>query len=538
MANAKQLMYDEEARRRTLAGVEKLAGAVKVTLGPAGGNVILDKSWGSPKVTKDGVTVAKDIELEDPFENMGAKLLHEAANKTSDDAGDGTTTATVLAEAVFKEGLKMVAAGADPMAVKRGIDRAVEAADEAITEMATPVKGRAGIAQVAAISANNDPAIGELLADAMEKVGKEGVVTVEEGKTMDTTLEVVEGMRCDRGYISPYFITSVESLEAVLEDPLILLYEKKISNLREFVPLLEKAVGSGRSILVMAEDVEGEALAGLVVNKLRGICKCCAVKAPGFGDRRKAILEDLAILTGGEVISEDLGIKLDAVELGQLGRAEKVTITKDHTTLVKGAGKKSAIKARCDLIRKQVETTTSNYDREKLEERLAKLTGGVAVVNVGAATETAMKEKKALVDDALHATKAAAEEGTVPGGGLACLQAIGAVEAVRDKVRGDEKIGIDIVARALRAPLAQIASNSGLDGEVVVAEILDKPSNIGLNALTGEYVDLVKAGIIDPAKVVKTALANAGSIAGLLLTTNTLVAEVKEKKEPVPDSIS
>ena len=538
MANAKQLMYDEEARRKVLRGVEKLAGAVKVTLGPAGGNVILDKSWGSPKVTKDGVTVAKDIELEDPFENMGAKLLHEAANKTSDDAGDGTTTATVLAEAIFKQGLKMVAAGADPMAVKRGIDKAVEAANDAITDMATPVKGKSGIAQVATISANNDSVIGGLLADAMEKVGREGVVTIEEGKAIDTTLDVVEGMRVDRGYISPYFITKVETLEAVLEEPLILLHEKKISNLREFVPLLEKVVSTGKVLLVIAEDVEGEALAGLVVNKLRGVFKCCAVKAPGFGDRRKAMLEDMAILTGGNVISEDLGIKLDAVSLGDLGTAEKVTVTKDDTTIIKGAGKKSAIRARCDLIRRQIETTTSNYDREKLEERLAKLTGGVAVINVGAATETAMKEKKALVDDALHATKAAAEEGTVPGGGLACLRVIPSAEAARAKLRGDEKIGADIVAGALRAPLRQIAANSGLDGDVVVAEVLAKPKNVGLNALTREYADLVKAGIIDPAKVVKTALSNAASIAGLLLTTSTMVAEIKEKEEPALESVS
>jgi len=538
MANAKQLMYDDEARRKILSGVEKLAGAVKVTLGPAGGNVILDKSWGSPKVTKDGVTVAKDIELEDPFENMGAKLLHEAANKTSDDAGDGTTSATVLAEAMYKEGLRMVAAGADPMAVKRGMDAAVAAAEGVITEMAKPVKGRDDIAKVGAVSANNDAFIGEKLAEAMEKVGKEGVVTIEEGKTIDTTLDIVEGMQIDRGYISPYFITQVETLEAVLEDPLILLHEKKISNLREFVPLLEKVVGLGRALLVIAEDVESEALAGLVVNKLRGTFKCCAVKAPGFGDRRKAMLEDLAILTGGKVISEDLGVKLDAVSPSDLGRVEKVTISKDNTTLVNGAGKKSAIRGRCDLIRKQIETTTSNYDREKLEERLAKLTGGVAVINVGAATEAAMKERKALVEDALHATKAAAEEGIVPGGGLAYLRAIPAAKKARSKARGDEKIGVDIVVRALRAPLRQIADNSGLDGDVVVTHVLEQSAKVGLNALSGQYVDLVKAGIIDPAKVVKTALKNAASIAGLLLTTNTMVAEVKDKKEPVPEGVS
>ena len=537
MANAKQLMYDDAAQRKILSGVEKLAGVVKVTLGPAGGNVILDKSWGSPKVTKDGVTVAKDIELEDPFENMGAKLLREAANKTSDDAGDGTTTATVLAEAIFKEGLKMVAAGADPMAVKRGIDKSTEAACASISDMAKPVKGK-DIADVATISANNDAEIGAILADAMAKVGKEGVVTVEEGKTLETTLEVVEGMQLDKGYISPYFITDVESLEAVLEEPLILLHEKKIGNLREFVPLLEKVVGMGKSLLIIAEDLEGEALAGLVVNKLRGVCKCCAIKAPGFGDRRKAMLEDLAILTAGEVISEDLGIKLDAVEIGQLGTAEKVIVGKDSTTIINGSGKKAAINARCGLIRKQIETTTSNYDREKLQERLAKLTSGVAVVNVGAATETAMKEKKDLVDDALHATKAATEEGIVPGGGLACLRSIEAAEAVRGKMRGDEKIGVDIIVRALSAPLHQIASNSGLDGDVVVAEVKEKGGNTGLNALTGEYVDLVKAGIIDPAKVVKAALSNAASIAGLLLTTNTVVAEVKDKDEAVVDSIA
>ena len=538
MANAKQLLYDDEARRKILSGVEKLAKTVKVTLGPAGGCVILERSWGSPKVTKDGVTVAKEIELEDPFEAMGAKLLHEAANKTSDDAGDGTTTATILAEAIFKGGLKMVTAGADPMAVKRGIDKATAAAVEAIGKLATPVKGHDDIAHVATISANNDKFIGGLLADAMDKVGKEGVVTIEEGKTIETTLEVVEGMRLDKGYISPYFITDVESLEAVLEDPVILLYEKKISNLREFIPLLEKLVSTGRPFLVIAEELEGEALAGLVVNKLRGVCKCCAIKAPGFGDRRKAILEDLAVLTGGTVISEDLGIKLDAVTLDQMGRAEKVTVAKEFTTIVKGGGKKSAIQARCELIRKQIEATTSNYDREKLQERLAKLTGGVAVINVGAPTETAMKERKDLVDDALHATKAAAEEGIVAGGGVACLRAIPAVEAMKGKLRGDEKIGADIVAAALRTPLQQIAENFGMDGEVVVAEVLEKGKNVGLNALTGEYVDMVHAGIIDPAKVVKAALSNAASIAGLLLTTNTMVAEIKEKKEPVPESVS
>ena len=538
MANAKQLMYDNDARRKILSGVEKLAGVVKVTLGPAGGNVMLDKSWGSPKITKDGVTVAKDIEVEDPFENMGAKLLHEAANKTSDDAGDGTTTATVLAEAIFREGLKMVTAGADPMALKRGIDKAVEAAAQAITDMATPVKGKSDVASVATVSANNDPVIGKLLADAMDSVGKEGVVTIEEGKTIDTTFEVVEGMRLDKGYISPYFITNVDSLEAELESPLILLYEKKIGNLREFIPLLEKIVSTGQPLLVVAEDLEGEALAGLVVNKLRGVCKCCAIKAPGFGDRRKAMLEDLAILTGGSVISEDLGIKLDAVTLDQLGSADKVIVAKEYTTLVTGGGKKSEIRARCELIRKQIETTTSDYDREKLQERLAKLTGGVAVINVGGATEAAMKEKKDLVEDALNATKAATEEGTVPGGGVACLRAAPAIETIKGKLRGDEKIGADIVARALSTPLWQIATNSGLEGEVVVAEVADAPKNTGLNAVTGEYVDLIKAGIIDPAKVVKAALSNAASIAGLLLTTNTLVAEVKEKEEAVADSVS
>jgi chaperonin GroEL len=537
MANAKQLMYDDDARRKVLIGVEKLAGTVKVTLGPAGGNVILDSSWGSPKVTKDGVTVAKDIELEDPFENMGAKLLHEAANKTSDDAGDGTTTATVLAEEIYRQGLKMVTAGADPMSIKRGIEEAVEAAVKSIDEMAKPIKGD-DIAKVGTISANNDPEIGGKLAEAMGRVGKEGVVTVEEGKTIETTLDVVEGMRIDRGYLSPYFITNVETLEAVLEEPVILLHEKKISNLREFVPLLEKVVGAGKVLLIIAEDVEGEALAGLVVNKLRGTIKCCAVKAPGFGDRRKAMLEDLAILTNGKVISEDLGIKLDAVELADLGTVEKVIVTKDHTTIVNGAGKKSAVKARCELIRKQIESTTSNYDGEKLQERLAKLTSGVAVINVGGATETEVKERKALVDDAYHATKAAVEEGVVPGGGLALLRIIPAVEAVRDKVRGDEKIGVEIVARSLQAPLRQIADNCGMDGSVVVAEVMAMSGNKGLNALTGEYVDLVKDGVIDPAKVVKAALSNAASIAGLLLTTNTMVADIKDKKEPVANSVS
>ncbi len=538
MAKGKQLMYDDAARRKVLAGVERLAKTVKTTLGPAGGNVILDKSWGSPKVTKDGVTVAKDIELEDPFENMGAKLIHEAATKTSDVAGDGTTTATVLAEAIYREGLKMISAGADAMAVKRGIDAAVAAVVKSIDNIATPVKGREDRAQVGTISANNDVEIGNLLADALEKVGADGVVTVEEGRTIDTQLDVVEGMRFDKGYISPYFITNVDTLEAVLEEPLILLYEKKISNLREFVPLLEQVVGMGRPLLVIAEDVESEPLAGLVVNKLRGVAKCCAVKAPGFGDRRKAMLEDLAILTNGQVISEDLGIKLDAVQPAHLGTAEKVIIAKDHTTIVSGAGKKADIKARCDLIRKQIDTTTSNYDREKLQERLAKLTGGVAVVKVGAATETAMKEKKALVEDALHATKAAAEEGIVPGGGVTLLRSVDAVKAARDRLRGDEKIGADILARSLSAPLRQIADNSGLDGEVVVAEVMELGPNEGLNALTGKYVDLVKAGIIDPAKVVKAALSNAASIAGLLLTTNTLVAELEDEEEAVAESVS
>ena len=538
MAKGKQLMYDDAARRKVLAGVERLAKTVKTTLGPAGGNVILDKSWGSPKVTKDGVTVAKDIELEDPFENMGAKLIHEAATKTSDVAGDGTTTATVLAEAIYREGLKMISAGADAMAVKRGIDAAVAAVEKSIDNIATPVKGREDRAQVGTISANNDVEIGNLLADALEKVGADGVVTVEEGRTIDTQLDVVEGMRFDKGYISPYFITNVDTLEAVLEEPLILLYEKKISNLREFVPLLEQVVGMGRPLLVIAEDVESEPLAGLVVNKLRGVAKCCAVKAPGFGDRRKAMLEDLAILTNGQVISEDLGIKLDAVQPAHLGTAEKVIIAKDHTTIVSGAGKKADIKARCDLIRKQIDSTTSNYDREKLQERLAKLTGGVAVVKVGAATETAMKEKKALVEDALHATKAAAEEGIVPGGGVTLLRSVDAVKAARDRLRGDEKIGADILARSLSAPLRQIADNSGLDGEVVVAEVMELGPNEGLNALTGKYVDLVKAGIIDPAKVVKAALSNAASIARLLLTTNTLVAELEDEEEAVAESVS
>jgi chaperonin GroEL len=468
---------------------------------------------------------------------MGAKLLHEAANKTSDDAGDGTNTATVLAEAMFKQGLKMVAAGADPMALKRGMEKAVDAATAAVTEMSKPVKGD-DIAKVGTISANNDVEIGSRLAEAMEKVGKEGVVTVEEGKTIDTTLDVVEGMRFDRGYVSPYFITNVDALEAEFEDPLILLHEKKIGNLREFVPFLEKVLQLGKPLVIVAEDVEGEALAGLVVNKLRGVFQCVAIKAPGFGDRRKAMLEDIAILTGGQVVSEDLGIKLDAVTPDMLGTAEKLVCTKDHTTIINGAGKKSDIKARCELIRKQVETTTSNYDREKLQERLAKLTGGVAVINVGAATETAMKEKKMLVEDALHATKAAAEEGIVPGGGLTELRIIPAVEAVRSKAKGDEKIGVDVVAKALRVPMRQIADNAGYDGEVVVAEMLEEKANIGLNALTGEKCDLVKAGVIDPAKVVKAAISNAASIAALLLTTNVMVAEIKDKKEAVAGSVS
>ena len=540
---AKQLMFDDSARTELRDGLKELAAAVKVTLGPTGRNVVLDKSWGSPKVTKDGVSVSKEIELPQPFKNMGAKMVNEVASKTSDVVGDGTTTSIVLAEAIYLEGLKHVTAGANPMAIYRGIAKAAEAATKFITDASVPVKGHNDIAKVATISANNDASVGEILAQAMDKVGKEGVIEVEDGKGMENELNVVEGMQFDRGYISPYFMTNAETLDAVLEDTYILLHEKKVSSVREIIPLLEKIAQVGKPLLVVAEDLEGEALAALVINRLQGVLKICAVKAPGFGDRRKAMLQDLAILTGGQVITEDLGLKLESIELAQLGQAKKIVVTKDNTTVIEGAGKKKEIKARCDQIRSQMEKTTSDYDREKLQERLAKLTGGVAVIKAGAATETEMKERKDLLDDALHATRAATAEGVVPGGGVIFLKAIKEVEKARTKARGEEKIGFDIVIRALKAPTAQIADNTGDQGDVVVAQLLEKlekDKGIGYNANTGAFVDMVKAGIIDPAKVARTALEMAASVAGLMLTTNVLVTELKDEdkdEQPIAGSV-
>jgi len=532
-------MFEDHARQRMLRGVDKLADVVAVTMGPTGRNVVLDKSFGGPSVTKDGVTVSKEIELEDSFENMGAKLVNEVASKTSDVAGDGTTTATVLARQILREGLRNVAAGSNPAAVRRGIERAVDAAVEHLFSMAKRVTSKEEIAHVGAISANNDSEIGKLLAEAMESVGKDGVITVEEGKTAETTYEVVEGMQFDKGYISPYFINRTPEMDCVLEDALILIHEKKVGNLRDLIPLLEKVSQSGKPLLIIAEDVEGEALTALVVNKLRGVLSVCAVKAPGFGDRRKAMLGDIAILTGGTMISEDLGVKLENLELSQFGRAKKITVDKDHTTIVEGAGKKSDIKNRTDLLRRQIEETDSDYDREKFQERLAKLSGGVAVVSVGASTEAEMKQKKGRVEDALHATRAAAEEGILPGGGVALLRCREAVEKARTSARGDEKIGVDIVLRALSTPIRQIADNCGVDGSVVADEVAEKPTNTGYDANTGEYVDMFKAGIIDPLKVVRTALENAASIAGLMLTTETLVTDLdkEDKKRTVEGSV-
>ncbi len=531
---AKDIKFDVEAREKILRGVSILAKAVKVTLGPRGRNVIIEKSWGSPTVTKDGVTVAKEIELEDKFENLGAQMVKEVASKTSDTAGDGTTTATVLAEAIYKEGLKVVAAGANPMDVKRGIDKAVEVVVNELKKMSKEVKDRKEIAQVATISANNDPSIGEIIAEAMSKVGKEGVITVEEAKSMETTLEVVEGMQFDRGYLSPYFITDPEKMVCELEDCYVLCYEKKISSMKDLLPVLEQVARSGRPILIIAEDVEGEALATLVVNKIRGTLKCAAVKAPGFGERRKAMLEDIAILTGGRFISEDLGIKLENVRLEDLGMAKKVIIDKDNTTIVEGAGKKEAIEARVKQIRTQIEETTSDYDREKLQERLAKLVGGVAVIRVGAATEAEMKEKKARVEDALNATRAAVEEGIVPGGGVALLRCQKALEEL--KLEGDQAIGVEIVKKALEEPLKQIAENAGKEGAVIVEKVksADNP-NFGFDAQKEEFCDMIERGIIDPTKVVRLALQNAASVASLLITTEALVAE-KPKKEKMPAS--
>jgi chaperonin GroEL len=526
---AKQMKYDVEARQKIMTGIEKLSRAVATTLGPCGRNVILDKKFGSPAITKDGVTVAKEIELPDPFENMGAQMVREVASKTSDVAGDGTTTATLLAEAIYREGLKNVTAGANPMALKRGIDKATKAVVEAIAKQSKRVKDPAEIAQVATISANGESEIGDIIADAMDKVGKDGTITVEEAKTLETTLDVVEGMQFDKGYLSPYFVTSPEEMECVLESPYILIFEKKISNLNDMLPLLQNVSKSGKPLLIIAEDVEGEALATLVVNKLRGTLQVAAVKAPGFGDRRKAMLEDIAELTGGKMLSEDLGIKLENVELADLGSAKKVTITKDDTTIVEGGGKTKAIQARVALIKKQIEETSSDYDREKLQERLAKLAGGVAVIKVGAATEAVMKEKKDRVDDALHATRAAVEEGIVAGGGVALLRC---QKAARDvAATGDEAIGVSIIVKALETPLRQLIENSGQEAALIVENVKNGKGPYGYNVATDEYVDLIKAGVLDPAKVTRTALQNAASIAGLLLTTECMVTEIPEKKE-------
>jgi chaperonin GroEL len=539
---AKQLMFDETARAHLKDGLAQLATAVKITLGPTGRNVILHKSWGSPKVTKDGVSVSKEIELPEPFKNMGAKMVNQVASKTSDVVGDGTTTSTVLAEAIYTAGLKYVTAGTNPMAIQRGISKAVDVVTDFIESVSIPVKGHNDIAKVATISANNDAEVGEILAEAMDEVGREGVIEVEEGKGMENELNVVEGMQFEKGYISPYFMTNAETLEAVLEDAYILLHEKKISNVRELIPRLEKVAQVAKPLLVVAEDVEGEALAAMVINRLQGILKICAVKAPGFGDRRKAMLADMAVLTGGQVITEDLGIKLESIELSQLGQAKKIVVDKEATTVIEGAGKKKDIDARCTQIRNQIEKSTSDYDREKLQERLAKLTGGVAVIKAGAATETEMKERKDLLQDALHATRAATEEGVVMGGGVVFLRAIPEVQKAKAKVKGDEKIGFDIVTNALKAPTAQIVENSGEPGDVVVAQLLEKPQkdkNIGYDANTGRFVNMFKAGIIDPAKVARTALQNAASVAGLMLTTNVLITDLKEKdEEPVQGAIS
>jgi chaperonin GroEL len=535
---AKQVVHGEDSRAAILRGVNQLADAVKITLGPKGRNVVIDKKFGSPTITKDGVTVAKEIELKDALENMGAQMVREVASKTSDVAGDGTTTATVLAQAIFREGVKTVAAGANPMALKRGIDKAVERATEEIKRLAKPVKGDA-IAQVGTVSANGDSTIGGIIAEAMNKVGKDGVITVEESKTMDTSLEVVEGMQFDRGYLSPYFVTDPERMEAVLDNPLILINEKKISSMKDLLPLLEQVAKMGKPMLIIAEDVEGEALATLVVNKLRGTLNIAAVKAPGFGDRRKAMLEDIAILTGGKVISEDLGIKLENVKLEDLGRAKKVTIDKDNTTIVEGSGKQGDIEGRVKTLRAQIEDTTSDYDREKMQERLAKLVGGVAVIKVGAATETEMKEKKARVEDAMHATRAAVEEGIVPGGGVTLVRAAKALEKFQANAAGegdaDEQIGVTIVKRALEEPLRQIVQNAGKEGAVIVQNVRDhKKENFGYNAATETMEDLVEAGVIDPAKVTRTALQNAASIAGLMLTTEAMVSELPEDDKGAP----
>ncbi|HWU90989.1 MAG TPA: chaperonin GroEL [Kofleriaceae bacterium] len=529
---AKDIIFDEKARSKVLAGVDTLANAVKVTLGPRGRNVVIEKSWGAPTVTKDGVTVAKEIELENKFENMGAQMVKEVASKTSDNAGDGTTTATVLAQSIYREGSKLVAAGHNPMELKRGIDQAVSVVVESLKSLSTPTKGKEDIAQVGTISANGDTEIGEMIAEAMKKVGKEGVITVEEAKTLTSELDVVEGMQFDRGYLSPYFVTDTERMEVVLNDPYILTHEKKISSMKELLPILEQVAKHGKPLLIIAEDVDGEALATLVVNKLRGTLQVAAVKAPGFGDRRKEMLKDIATLTGGEAVTEDLGLKLDNLTLNDLGQAKRVTIDKDNTTIVDGAGKKADIDGRVKQIRNQVEETTSDYDREKLQERLAKLVGGVAVIKVGAATEVEMKEKKARVEDALHATRAAVEEGVVPGGGVALVRALPALEKL--KLREEQAFGVSIVRRALEEPIRQIASNAGVDGSIVVSKVKEGQGSFGFNAQTLEYGDLVKAGVIDPTKVVRTALQNAASVAALLLTTEAMIAERPKKDAPAP----
>ena len=536
----KQLLFDDQARAKLLKGVEKLAGAVAVTMGPTGRNVIIDKSFGGPTVTKDGVTVSKEVDLEDPFENMGAKLVNEVASKTSDLAGDGTTTATVLARAIFREGTRMVAAGSNPTAVRRGIEKAVAAATVRLHEMAKKVERPEEIAQVGAISANNDRSIGDLIAEALQKVGKDGVITVEEGKTTETTVRFVDGMQFDKGYVSPYFINRTAEMDCELVDALILIHEKKISNLRELLPLLEKVAQSGKPLLIIAEDVDGDALTALVVNKLRGVLNVCAAKAPGFGDRRKAMLADIAVLTGGTLISEDLGLTLESLDLSHLGKAKMITVDKSETTIVQGSGKTAEVTARVQQIRNQIDATDSEYDREKLQERLAKLTGGVAIVSVGAGTEAEMKQKTARVEDALHATRAAVEEGIVPGGGVALLRCREAVEKVRSQAKGDEKIGVDIVLHSLEAPIRQIAENGGIDGSVVADEVADKPLHVGYDANKGEYVDMLKAGIIDPVKVVRVALTNAASIAGLLLTTEALVTNLdkdESKRKRIEGSV-
>jgi chaperonin GroEL len=530
--SAKQLKFDESARQALLKGVSTLSKAVTATLGPKGRNVVLDKKFGSPTVTKDGVTVAKEIDLEDPYENMGAQMVREVSSKTSDAAGDGTTTATVLAEAIYSGGLKHVTAGASPIAIQRGIQKAVEAAVGALDKASKKVKDKEEINQVATVSANWDEEVGEIIADAMDKVGKDGTITVEEAKSIETSLDVVEGMQFDKGYLSPYFATDTDSMECRLEDAYILIFEKKISSLKDMVPLLEKVAKTGKPMLIIAEDVEGEALATLVVNRIRGTLNIAAVKAPGFGDRRKAMLEDIAILTGGRCITEDLGVKLESVELNDLGRAKSIVVDKENTTMVEGSGKSSEIQGRVNQIRRQIEETTSDYDREKLQERLAKLAGGVAVINVGAATETEMKEKKARVEDALHATRAAVEEGIVPGGGVALLRTRPTIEKLQ--LEGDQQIGVSIISKAVEAPLRALVANAGLEGAVIVQEVLQSKGNTGFNVATEKYEDLVKAGVVDPKKVTRTALQNAGSIAGLLLTTECLITEIPEKEPPMP----